>query len=172
MNLHNHNVNPLGALTSGPTPATSTSSGSSSSGTPVTSGSDTLDADSFITLLTTELQAQDPLNPLDPTQFVSQLTDLNSLQELIQIRTDLDTLVSSASAGATGGTTGATNGSTTAAARASTVGNGVPGIGAQHSASSVDALSSLQSQLKSSISSAPSKAAALYSKLSSLSKLF
>lgn len=56
-----------------------------------------LNANSFITLLTAQLQAQDPFNPIDPTQMVNQLTQINSLQELIQIRTDLAKLLSAAS---------------------------------------------------------------------------
>jgi flagellar basal-body rod modification protein FlgD len=48
-----------------------------------------LNANSFITLLTAQLQAQDPLNPMDPSQMVDQLTQINSLQQLIQIQSDL-----------------------------------------------------------------------------------
>jgi len=51
----------------------------------------TLGPDSFITLLTAQLQAQDPLNPMDPSQMVDQLTEINSLQQLIQIQSDLQT---------------------------------------------------------------------------------
>lgn len=40
---------------------------------------------SFMTLLTTELQAQDPTNPLDPNQFVAQLVQFNMLDQLAQI---------------------------------------------------------------------------------------
>jgi len=58
--------------------------------------SNQLNANSFITLLTTQLQAQSPLNPLDPTQMVSELTMMNNLQQLIQIREDMDALVSAA----------------------------------------------------------------------------
>lgn len=42
---------------------------------------------SFMTLLTTELQAQDPTNPLDPNQFVAQLVQFNMLDQLTQIHT-------------------------------------------------------------------------------------
>ena len=48
-----------------------------------------LGPNSFITLLTAQLRAQDPLNPMDPSQMVNQLTQINSLQQLIQIQTDL-----------------------------------------------------------------------------------
>jgi flagellar hook assembly protein FlgD len=43
-------------------------------------------------LLTAQLQAQDPLNPMDPNQMVGELTSMNTLQQIIQIRQDLDTL--------------------------------------------------------------------------------
>jgi flagellar basal-body rod modification protein FlgD len=78
----------------------------SSSGTPKSSGSSAsspapsnqLDANSFITLLTAQLQAQDPLNPLDPSQMVSELTSMNTLQQIIQIRQDLDSLLQTSQA--------------------------------------------------------------------------
>ena len=52
-----------------------------------------LGPNSFITLLTAQLQAQDPLNPLDPSQMVDQLTQINSLQQLVQIQTDLQQML-------------------------------------------------------------------------------
>lgn len=79
------------------TPSTSGSTSSSSSSASSTDG---LDANSFITLLTAQLQAQDPTDPMDPDQMVNELVSLNSLQQLIGIKQDLDTL--------TGNTTGST----------------------------------------------------------------
>jgi flagellar basal-body rod modification protein FlgD len=65
---------------------------------PSSSSSDTsnntLGPNSFITLLTAQLQAQDPLNPMDPSQMVDQLTQINSLQQLIQIQSDLQQVLS------------------------------------------------------------------------------
>jgi flagellar basal-body rod modification protein FlgD len=55
------------------------------SGTAASAGGQFSEA-SFMTLLTTELQAQDPSNPLDPNQFVNQLVQFNVLDQLIQIR--------------------------------------------------------------------------------------
>jgi flagellar basal-body rod modification protein FlgD len=43
------------------------------------------DPNLFITLLTTQLQAQDPLNPMNAQDMVSQLTQVSSLQQLISI---------------------------------------------------------------------------------------
>jgi flagellar basal-body rod modification protein FlgD len=48
-----------------------------------------LDGNSFLTLLTAQLKSQDPTAPQDPTQFVTQLVQFNSLQQLIQINQDL-----------------------------------------------------------------------------------
>jgi len=61
--------------------------------------SNVLGPDSFITLLTAQLQAQDPLSPMDPDQMVDELTSINTLQQIIQIRSDMDTLVSSIQGG-------------------------------------------------------------------------
>lgn len=76
----------------GNTSASPTAPGSSGGNT----SSNTLDADSFITLLTTQLQAQDPLNPLDPNQMVDELTSMNTLQQIIQMREDLDAMLGAA----------------------------------------------------------------------------
>jgi flagellar basal-body rod modification protein FlgD len=39
----------------------------------------------FLKLLVSQLQNQDPLNPTDSTQFVSQLTSYSQLEQLINI---------------------------------------------------------------------------------------
>jgi flagellar basal-body rod modification protein FlgD len=39
----------------------------------------------FLTLLVSQLKNQDPLNPADSTQFVSQLTSFSQLEQLISI---------------------------------------------------------------------------------------
>ena len=44
----------------------------------------------FLQLLVAQLKGQNPLDPQDPTQFVSQLAQFSSLEQLINIRTDLD----------------------------------------------------------------------------------
>jgi flagellar basal-body rod modification protein FlgD len=47
----------------------------------------------FLKLLTTQLKSQSPINPLDPSQFVAQLTQFSSLGELTQIQRLLQQLV-------------------------------------------------------------------------------
>ncbi len=96
---------------------TSTSGTTSSSSSTQSAPSNTLGPDSFITLLTAQLQAQDPLSPMDPNQMVNELTSINTLQQIVQIRTDMDALVSAIQPGQSGTGSGATTG-TGASARA------------------------------------------------------
>src|SRR5436853_4654781 len=46
----------------------------------------------FLQLLVAQLKGQNPLDPQDPTQFVSQLAQFSSLEQLVNIRTDLDSM--------------------------------------------------------------------------------
>ena len=43
----------------------------------------------FLSLLVTQLKEQNPLDPTDGTQFVTQLAQFSSLNELVNIRTTL-----------------------------------------------------------------------------------
>jgi len=46
----------------------------------------------FLQLLVAQMQNQDPTAPQDGTQFVSQLAQFSSLEQEIQMRTDLDNI--------------------------------------------------------------------------------
>jgi flagellar basal-body rod modification protein FlgD len=48
----------------------------------------------FLKLLTTQLQHQDPLSPLDPNQFTQELVQFSSVEQQIQMNTGLNTLIS------------------------------------------------------------------------------
>jgi flagellar basal-body rod modification protein FlgD len=48
----------------------------------------------FLTLLTTQLQHQDPLSPMDSTQFTNQLVEFSSVEQAIKENTNLATLIS------------------------------------------------------------------------------
>ena len=50
------------------------------------------DKDTFLTLLVTQLKNQDPLAPQDGAQFVAQLAQFNSLDQLISINERLGQL--------------------------------------------------------------------------------
>ena len=49
---------------------------------------------SFLTLLTTQLQNQDPLSPLDTNQFTQQLVEFASVQQQVDMNTNMQTLIS------------------------------------------------------------------------------
>ncbi|WP_158944156.1 flagellar hook capping FlgD N-terminal domain-containing protein [Granulicella sp. S190] len=46
----------------------------------------------FLTLLVSELQNQDPTQPTDPNQYITQLAQVNSLEQLISINQGIGTL--------------------------------------------------------------------------------
>ncbi len=54
-----------------------------------TSNSKTMGKDEFLTLLVAQLQAQDPLNPMDGTEFTAQLAQFSSLEQLQNINGSL-----------------------------------------------------------------------------------
>lgn len=51
-----------------------------------------LGADAFMTLLVTQLQHQDPTAPQDDSQFVTQLAQFSSLEQLQHMSGSLDTI--------------------------------------------------------------------------------
>jgi flagellar basal-body rod modification protein FlgD len=53
---------------------------------------DVLGKDQFMTLLVTQLQNQDPLNPMDSTGFTSQLAQFSSLEQLQNVNSNLSHL--------------------------------------------------------------------------------
>ncbi len=65
--------------------ANADSSDSSSS----TSDSATISANDFLTLLVTEMQNQDPTATTDPNEYINQLVNVNSLEQLISINQTL-----------------------------------------------------------------------------------
>ena len=66
---------------------TNHSSSSSTSGTNQTS-----ERDLFMSLLVAQLKNQDPLQPQDGTEFVAQLAQFNSLDQLVGIRESIEQL--------------------------------------------------------------------------------
>jgi flagellar basal-body rod modification protein FlgD len=83
------NINPAAAdNTTRANPATG--SNSSSGSTPSSSGSNILTGENFMSLLTVQLKDQDPMNPTDPTTFVAQMVSFNTLQQIIQLRQDVE----------------------------------------------------------------------------------
>lgn len=96
------------------TQTSSTASGAAA-GTTSTSSAATppVTENMFLQLLVTQLQNQDPSNPADSTQFVTQLAQfqtmeqsMNQGEDITAIRNDLDQMVASMSTPANNSTTG------------------------------------------------------------------
>ena len=86
------------------TTAADTTNNSNNSTTKVGDG---LGKDAFLQLLVTQLQHQDPLQPQDDSQFLAQLAQFSSLEQLTQISSSIQQLVTLAQ-----GTGSSTNNST------------------------------------------------------------
>jgi flagellar basal-body rod modification protein FlgD len=72
---------------SNPLPTSSTTGSSSSSSA---SSADPLASEStFLQLLVTQLQNQDPTQPMDSTAFLGELAQFSQLEQLVSINTDL-----------------------------------------------------------------------------------
>ena len=54
----------------------------------------TQDLNSFLKLLTSQLKNQDPLSPMDSTQFTNQLTQFAQVEQQININSNLASLIS------------------------------------------------------------------------------
>ena len=90
----------IAAMASASTP----SAANPNSTTSATSSSTTVDKNMFLQLLVAQLKNQDPLNPTDSMQFVTQLAQFQQLeqsvntgQDITTIRTDLDQLLANSS---------------------------------------------------------------------------
>jgi flagellar basal-body rod modification protein FlgD len=93
----------ISPITSATTTGTASSAASSSSS--LDSG---VNEQMFLQLLVAQLKNQDPMNPTDSTQFVSQLAQFSELEQVIGIRADIESQMNS-----TAGTTGTTGTSST-----------------------------------------------------------
>jgi flagellar basal-body rod modification protein FlgD len=83
------------AITAAVTPATNATSSSTGSTSGVTGSGSTIagNFNSFLQLLTTQLQNQNPLDPLDTNQFTQQLVQFSSVEQQINMNTSLSTLI-------------------------------------------------------------------------------
>jgi len=79
-----------------PTTTTTNSSTSSTAQAAGVAGSQNIagDYNTFLTLLTTQLQNQDPLDPLDTNQFTQQLVEFSSVEQQVNMNSNLQTLIS------------------------------------------------------------------------------
>lgn len=83
-----------------PAQSASTASNSSANGTDNTGALNfTQNFNTFLTLLTTQLKNQDPLNPTDTSQFTSQLVQFSEVEQQIKTNSQLSTIISDQSGG-------------------------------------------------------------------------
>ena len=92
-------TSPITAAASTTATDPSSSSKDSSKNQNIDSG---LGQNAFLQLLVTQLQHQDPLQPQDDTQFLAQLAQFTSLEQLTNINTSLQQLVTLAGGTASG----------------------------------------------------------------------
>jgi flagellar basal-body rod modification protein FlgD len=73
-----------------------TNAGAQTAQAAATAGSQQLagNFDTFLQLLTTQLQNQNPLDPLDTNQFTQQLVEFASVEQQVNMNTNLQTLIS------------------------------------------------------------------------------
>lgn len=96
---------------------TGSSSGTGSAYSTSASNPATISANDFLQLLVSELKNQDPTADTDPNQYINQLVQVNSLEQLISINQDLTPTSSTGTSSGSGGGTGqVTGGSSTPSA--------------------------------------------------------
>ncbi len=110
------------------------------------SSSATISANDFLTLLVTEMQNQDPTDDTDPNEYIDQLVEVNSLEQLIDINQNLSTVLGISDGSSTEGSASASsaNVSPQAAGLAPSTSGGAPAI-VHAAASRTSALGQVQS---------------------------
>ncbi len=76
--------------------AITNNSASNSATTATTAKTNGADQETFLKLLVAQLKNQDPLNPQDPSQFVAQLAQFSSLEQLTGINQKIDNFLAQA----------------------------------------------------------------------------
>jgi flagellar basal-body rod modification protein FlgD len=90
------------------TSATDSTSRSSSTDTSSTTSSSTVDYDTFLQLLIAQMKNQDPTNPMDTAEYMSQFAQLSTVEQAMQTNAKLDALLSSQSLSQANGLIGKT----------------------------------------------------------------
>ncbi|MGY3031117.1 flagellar basal-body rod modification protein FlgD [Bradyrhizobium sp. USDA 4354] len=85
-----------------------TGKSSSSTGTTSATSSNSVDYNTFLQLLVAEMKNQDPTNPMDTSQYMSQFAQLSTVEQAMQTNSKLDALLSSQSLSQANGLIGKT----------------------------------------------------------------
>ncbi|KJC38380.1 flagellar basal body rod modification protein [Bradyrhizobium sp. LTSP849] len=72
-----------------------TSNTSSTTGSSSTTSSNSVDYNTFLQLLIAEMKNQDPTNPMDTSQYMSQFAQLSTVEQATLTNSKLDSLLSS-----------------------------------------------------------------------------
>src|SRR5579863_6368314 len=80
--------------TAGPSTGSASTTGTNGSNPANSSALLSQNFNTFLTLLTTQLQNQDPLSPLDTNQFTQQLVSFSEVEQQINTNTNLQSLIS------------------------------------------------------------------------------
>ncbi|GKZ01636.1 flagellar hook assembly protein FlgD [Paraclostridium bifermentans] len=75
------------------TVANTKSSGKTDNGTPIVMPGEETNKDLFLKLLVAQMSNQDPLNPQDPTQYVTQLAQFSSLEQMQNLNEGMEYLI-------------------------------------------------------------------------------
>ena len=67
--------------------------------TAATEATDALGRDAFLTMLVAQMKNQDPLNPMDGTDFTAQLAQFSSLEQLFTVNDNLESMAASLGTG-------------------------------------------------------------------------
>ncbi|MGA2211633.1 MAG: flagellar hook capping FlgD N-terminal domain-containing protein [Bryobacteraceae bacterium] len=101
-------ASPVSAVTSAANPA---ATASSSNSTTSAGANQQISEATFLQLLVAQLQNQDPLQPMDGMQFVTQLAQFSQLESVYGIQKDTDSLVADAGAASSSSTSGSSSSS-------------------------------------------------------------
>ena len=88
--------------------ATDSTSKSNATSSTKTTSSNTVDYNTFLQLLVAEMKNQDPTNPMDTSQYMSQFAQLSTVEQAMQTNSKLDALLSSQSLSQANGLIGKT----------------------------------------------------------------
>ncbi len=88
-------------VTNNPTTPSTGSAASSGSATTQNPVDALANEQTFLQLLVAQIQNQDPMNPTDSTQFVTQLAQFSSLEQLININQGVSTINTDLTSGST-----------------------------------------------------------------------